>query len=95
VLGEFVREGKIRFVGLSNETTWVMTLLKAAKIRELPRIVSVENASNLVNRSFETRLADIFYREQVSPLAYLPLGQDYLTRKYEGGALPPPHAEPL
>ena len=58
-----MREGKIRFVGLSNETPWgVMTFLKAAEILELPRIVSIQNAYNLVNRSFETGLAEIFYR---------------------------------
>lgn len=89
VLGEFVRQGKVRFVGLSNETPWgVMSFLKAAEISGLPRIVSIQNAYNLVNRSFETGLAEIFYREQVSLLAYSPLGQGYLTGKYENGALP-------
>ena len=85
VLGEFVDQGKIRFIGLSNETPWgVMTFLKAAEVLGLPRVVS-----NLVNRSFETGLAEIFYREQVSLLAYSPLGQGHLTGKYEAGALPP------
>lgn len=89
VLGEFVRQGKVRFVGLSNETPWgVMSFLKAAENLSLPRIVSIQNAYNLVNRSFETGLAEIFYREQVSLLAYSPLGQGYLTGKYENGALP-------
>ena len=90
VLGEFVRAGKVRFVGLSNETPWgVMTFLKAAETMGLPRIVSIQNAFNLVNRSFEIGLAEISYREQVSLLGYSPLGQGYLTGKYEGGALPP------
>jgi aryl-alcohol dehydrogenase-like predicted oxidoreductase len=89
VLGEFVKQGKVRFVGLSNETPWgVMSFLKAAENLSLPRIVSIQNAYNLVNRSFETGLAGIFYREQVSLLAYSPLGQGYFTGKYEGGALP-------
>ena len=89
VLGDLVRQGKIRFAGLSNETPWgVMSFLKAAENLSLPRIVSIQNAYNLVNRSFETGLAEIFYREQVSLLAYSPLGQGYLTGKYEGGALP-------
>jgi aryl-alcohol dehydrogenase-like predicted oxidoreductase len=89
VLGDFVQQGKVRFVGLSNETPWgVMSFLKAAENLSLPRIVSIQNAYNLVNRSFETGLAEIFYREQVSLLAYSPLGQGYLTGKYEGGALP-------
>ena len=89
VLGDLVRQGKIRFAGLSNETPWgVMSFLKAAENLSLPRIVSIQNAYNLVNRSFEIGLAEIFYREQVSLLAYSPLGQGYLTGKYEGGALP-------
>ena len=89
VLGDLVRQGKIRFAGLSNETPWgVMSFLKAAENLSLPRIVSIQNAYNLVNRSFETGLAEIYYREQVSLLAYSPLGQGYLTGKYEGGALP-------
>jgi aryl-alcohol dehydrogenase-like predicted oxidoreductase len=90
VLGSLVRDGKVRFIGLSNETPWgVMTFLKAAEQHGLPRIVSIQNAYNLVNRSFEIGLSEIFYREQVSLLAYSPLGQGYLTGKYEGGALPP------
>ena len=63
-------------------------LSQAAENLSLPRIVSIQNAYSLVNRSFETGLAEIFYREQVSLLAYSPLGQGYLTGKYEGGALP-------
>ena len=90
VLAELVQQGKIRFAGLSNETPWgVMSFLKASEVLDLPRIVSVQNAYNLVNRSFETGLSEIFHREQVSLLAYSPLGQGYLTGKYEGGRLPP------
>ena len=89
-LGKLVAAGKLRFIGLSNETPWgVMTFLKCAELYGLPRIVSVQNAYNLVNRSFETGLSEIYYREQVSLLAYSPLGQGYLSGKYEGGALPP------
>jgi aryl-alcohol dehydrogenase-like predicted oxidoreductase len=90
VLGAFVTEGKIRFVGLSNETPWgVMTFLRASERLGLPRVASIQNAYNLVNRSFETGLSEISYREGVSLLAYSPLGQGYLTGKYEGGTLPP------
>ena len=90
VLAKLVTSGKVRFIGLSNETPWgVMSFLKAAEQHGLPRIVSIQNAYNLVNRSFETGLSEIFYREQVSLLAYSPLGQGYLSGKYEGGALPP------
>jgi aryl-alcohol dehydrogenase-like predicted oxidoreductase len=66
-----------------------MIFLKTAEVLELPHVVSIQKAYNLVNRSFETGLAEIFYREQVSLLAYSPLGQGYLTGKYEGSALPP------
>jgi aryl-alcohol dehydrogenase-like predicted oxidoreductase len=89
VLGEFVQQGKVRFIGLSNETPWgVMTFLKASELLGLPRVVSIQNAYNLVNRAFETGLSEIFYRERVSLLAYSPLGQGYLSGKYDGGALP-------
>lgn len=90
MLGRLVAGGKVRFVGLSNETPWgVMTFLKASEQHGLPRPVSIQNAYNLVNRSFETGLSEIFYREEMSLLAYSPLGQGYLSGKYEGGALPP------
>lgn len=89
-LGRLVEAGKVRFIGLSNETPWgLMTFLKCAETQGLPRIVSIQNAYNLVNRSFETGLSEIFYREHVSLLAYSPLGQGYLSGKYEDGALPP------
>jgi len=89
VLAKLVASGKVRFVGLSNETPWgVMSFLKQSEQQGLPRPVSIQNAYNLVNRSFETGLSEIFYREQVSLLAYSPLGQGYLSGKYEGGALP-------
>jgi aryl-alcohol dehydrogenase-like predicted oxidoreductase len=55
----------------------------------LPRIVSIQNAYNLVNRTFEIGLSEVAQRENVSLLGYSPLGQGYLTGKYEGGALPP------
>jgi aryl-alcohol dehydrogenase-like predicted oxidoreductase len=90
VLGKLVSSGKVRFVGLSNETPWgVMSFLKAAEQHGLPRPVSIQNAFNLVNRTFEIGLSEIAHREQVGLLAYSPLGQGYLTGKYEGGALPP------
>lgn len=89
-LGALVRDGKVRFIGLSNETPWgLMTFLKLAEQHGLPRPVSIQNAFNLVNRSYEVGLSEITYEEQVSLLAYSPLGQGYLTGKYENGALPP------
>ena len=89
-LGKLVTDGKVRFIGLSNETPWgVMSFLRLAEQHGLPRPVSVQNAFNLVNRSYEVGLSEISFEEQVSLLAYSPLGQGYLTGKYEGGALPP------
>lgn len=89
-LGKLVDDGKVRFIGLSNETPWgVMTFLKLAEKHGLPRPVSIQNAFNLVNRSYEVGLSEITYEEQVSLLAYSPLGQGYLTGKYADGALPP------
>jgi aryl-alcohol dehydrogenase-like predicted oxidoreductase len=90
ILGRLVAQGKVRFVGLSNESPWgLMTFLKASEQHGLSRPVSIQNAFNLVNRTFEIGLSEIAYREQVSLLAYSPLGQGYLSGKYEGGALPP------
>jgi aryl-alcohol dehydrogenase-like predicted oxidoreductase len=89
VLGKLVTDGKVRFVGVSNETPWgVMSFLTAAEAHGLPRPASIQNAYNLVNRSFEIGLSEVAYREHVSLLAYSPLGQGYLSGKYEGGALP-------
>jgi aryl-alcohol dehydrogenase-like predicted oxidoreductase len=90
VLGEFVSSGKVRFIGLSNETPWgVMSFLKLAEQHKLPRVESIQNAFSLVNRSYEVGLAEISHEEQISLLGYSPLGQGYLSGKYENGALPP------
>ena len=82
-LDEFVREGKIRHWGMSNETPWgLMTALKLADNNNLPRPVSVQNAYNLINRTWENGLSEIGYRENVSLLAYSPLGFGLLSGKY-------------
>lgn len=65
-----------------------MTFLSEAEKAGRPRVASIQNAYNLVNRTFEVNLAEICDREQVSLLAYSPLAQGYLTGKYDGGALP-------
>jgi len=89
-LGAFVSSGKVRFIGLSNETPWgVMSFLRLSEQHGLPRPVSIQNAFNLANRSYEVGLSEITYEEDLSLLAYSPLGQGYLTGKYEDGALPP------
>lgn len=90
VLGDLVRQGKIRYIGLSNETPWgVMTFLKLAELAGLPRPVSIQNAYNLLNRTFEIGLAEVILREDCGLLAYSPLGGGTLTGKYLGGARPP------
>ncbi len=88
-LDRHIKKGNIRHIGLSNETPWgVMKFLEAAKDNGLPRMVSIQNAYNLVNRSFEPGLAEVSIREQVGLLAYSPLAQGYLTGKYLNGARP-------
>jgi len=88
-LGELVNAGKVRAVGISNETPWgTMRYLCASEARGLPRIASIQNAYNLLNRTFEIGLSEIAIREDVGLLAYSPLAQGYLTGKYQNGALP-------
>lgn len=89
-LDGLVKEGKVRHAGLSNETPWgVAQFLRAAENGVGPRVVSIQNAYNFLNRSFEMGLAEFTYREQVGLLAYSPLAQGYLTGKYQNGARPP------
>lgn len=89
VFDELVKAGKIRHLGLSNESAWgVMTFLAEAGKGTGPRVVSLQNAYNLVNRTFEVNLAEVCDREDVGLLAYSPLAQGYLTGKYDDGALP-------
>jgi aryl-alcohol dehydrogenase-like predicted oxidoreductase len=95
-LGDLVKAGKIRHVGLSNESAWgAMTFLKESEMRDLPRIASVQNAYNLINRTNEIALAEVFMREGVGLLAYSPLAQGFLTGKYLDGARPPGARETL
>lgn len=89
-LQELVRAGKVRHIGLSNETPWgVMECLRLAREKGLPRIQSIQNPYNLVNRSFEVGLAEMAIREQVGLLAYSPLAFGVLSGKYRGGIKPP------
>ncbi len=88
-LEDLVKSGKVRTVGLSNETPWgVMKFLNQSEAHGLPRMQSIQNAYNLLNRTFEDGLAEIAFRESVGLLAYSPLAQGCLTGKYQGGALP-------
>jgi aryl-alcohol dehydrogenase-like predicted oxidoreductase len=89
VLGEQIDKGKIRYIGLSNETPWgVMKFVETAERLGLPRVVSIQNPYSLLNRSFEIGLAEVAHREQVGLLAYSPLGFGVLSGKYLDGARP-------
>ena len=89
VLDEQVKAGKIRHVGLSNETPWgTMKFLGLADSGDLPRAVSIQNPYNLLNRSFEVGLAEVAIREQCGLLAYSPLAFGMLSGKFENGARP-------
>ncbi|MCU1741598.1 MULTISPECIES: NADP(H)-dependent aldo-keto reductase [unclassified Pseudomonas] len=88
-LDEQVKAGKIRHIGLSNETPWgTMKFLLEAERRGWPRAVSIQNPYNLLNRSFEVGLAEVALREQCGLLAYSPMAFGFLSGKYEGGARP-------
>ncbi|MBH3009874.1 NADP(H)-dependent aldo-keto reductase [Serratia ureilytica] len=88
-LTEQVRAGKIRYIGVSNETPWgVMRYLQLAEKHELPRIVSIQNPYSLLNRSFEIGLAEISQHEGVELLAYSSLAFGTLSGKYLNGAKP-------
>jgi aryl-alcohol dehydrogenase-like predicted oxidoreductase len=83
VLSALVKSGKIRYIGLSNETPWgVAEFLKVAERLNLQRIVSIQNSYSLINRTFEVGLHEMCHREQVSLLAYSPLGFGHLSGKY-------------
>ena len=90
VLADIQKAGKVRHFGLSNETPWgIMKYLHHSEMSgDLPRMVSVQNAYNLLNRIYELGSSEIFHREGVGLLAYSPLAQGYLTGKYQNGALP-------
>ena len=88
-LNKHIKNGKIRYVGLSNETPWgVMNYLKLSKDKNLPRMMSIQNPYSLLNRSYEVGLAEVSIREQIGCLAYSPLASGYLSGKYRNGALP-------
>ena len=88
-LEEVVHTGKVRHIGVSNETPWgVMRYLALAEAGLGPRIVSIQNPYSFLNRSFEVRLAEIALREDCGLLAYAPLAAGTLTGKYLKGAWP-------
>lgn len=88
-LAELVKAGKVRYVGLSNETPWgVMQFTQFADKLGLPRVASVQNPYSLLNRTFEVGLAEVAINEQVPLLAYSPLAMGVLSGKYLNGQRP-------
>jgi aryl-alcohol dehydrogenase-like predicted oxidoreductase len=82
-LAELVAEGKVRYIGLSNEQPWgLMEFLRIANEYNLPRVASVQNCYNLINRGMEFGMSEVLYRENVGLLAYSPLAFGHLTAKY-------------
>ena len=88
-LQKYIKSGKIRYIGLSNETPWgVSKFLQLSKELNLPRMMSIQNPYNLLNRSYEVGLAEISIRDEIGCLAYSPLASGYLTGKYRNGVMP-------
>ncbi len=82
-LAELIDEGKLRYIGLSNEWPWgLMQFLNAAEQHGLPRVVSLQNAYSLLNRTYDTALREMCYRENIALLAYSPLAFGHLSAKY-------------
>ncbi|MDY7395905.1 NADP(H)-dependent aldo-keto reductase [Aureibaculum sp. 2210JD6-5] len=88
-LDSFIKEGKIRHIGASNETPWgVMRYLEESKTKNLPRMITIQNAYSLLARSFEAGLSEISLKEGVGLLAYSPLAFGVLSGKYLNGKGP-------
>ena len=88
-LDELVKAGKIKYIGLSNETSWgLMKFILLSEKFNLPKVMSVQNPYSLLNRSYEVGLAEISIRERCGLLAYSPLAFGMLTGKYDGGKKP-------
>ena len=85
---DLMQAGKIRYLGVSNETPWgICEFSRLAKELNLPQIISIQNAYNLINRLFENGLAEACYHQQIGLLAYSPLGFGVLTGKYLGDGI--------
>ena len=88
-LDKFIKTGKIRYVGLSNETPWgALNYLQLSKDKNLPRMMSIQNPYSLLNRSYEVGLSEVSIREKIGCLAYSPLASGYLTGKYRNKNFP-------
>ena len=82
-LEEVIKSGKVRYVGVSNETAWgLMKYIEFHKSLKLPKIITIQNPYNLLNRSFEVGLAEVCFQEEIALLPYSPLAFGVLTGKY-------------
>ena len=89
ILEKFIKQGKIRYIGLSNETSWGLSkFLELSKQKKLPKMMSVQNAYSLLTRTYEIGLAEISIREKSGLLAYSPLAGGFLSGKYRNNNLP-------
>ena len=89
ILKKIIDQGKIRYIGLSNETAWGLSkFLEISKSFNLPKMMSVQNPYNLLNRTYEVGLAEISIREKSGLLAYSPLAFGFLSGKYRNNNLP-------
>jgi aryl-alcohol dehydrogenase-like predicted oxidoreductase len=88
-LNEIIKTGKIRYIGLSNETAWGLSkFIELSKLKKLPKMMSVQNPYNLINRTYEVGLAETSIREKSGLLAYSPLAFGYLSGKYRNNKMP-------
>ncbi|MCZ4089794.1 aldo/keto reductase [Sinorhizobium psoraleae] len=88
-LGDLVKAGKIRAIGLSNDTAWgAMKMLDLSNRYDLPRVATIQNEYNLLYRAYDLDLAELSHHEDIGLLAYSPLAAGLLSGKYLGGAKP-------
>ena len=88
-LEKFIKSGKIRHIGMSNETPYGLSrYLEISKNKGAPRMMSVQNPYNLVNRTYEIGMSEISIREKCGLLVYYPLAAGGLTGKYRNGKMP-------
>ncbi len=88
-LGKFIKSGKIRYIGMSNETPYgLSSYIELSKSKKLPRMMSVQNPYNLVNRTYEIGMSEISIREKCGLLVYYPLATGALSGKYRNGQMP-------
>ena len=88
-LNNFIKQGKIKHIGLSNETPWgTMKYLQTAEANNLPKPVTIQNSYSLIHRGYEVGMSEVSLRENIGLLAYSPLAQGVLSGKYLNGNKP-------